>query len=100
MDSLTFLPGQLYHTLEVSLLDNSLPEGEKYFTVELLNPTGGAAVGESSVAVVVIQHSDQAFGVFQFAEFSLFVTVEESEPYNSVDLTVCTGDTQVASSLS
>ena len=74
---LDFDQGQRSATITLRIQDNDIPEGEKSFSVELLNPTGGAAVGVGSTITITIQHSDQAFGVFQFAEFSLFRSVEE-----------------------
>ncbi len=58
--------------------------------VELLNPSGGAEVGVASTIEILIQHSDQAFGVFQFDVMSLDVTVSESSDsgYDVVELEV------------
>jgi G-protein coupled receptor 98 len=92
---LTFQNGQRYAMIDIRILDNEIPENAKSFRVQLLNPSGGAAVGIGSVVQVNIQHSDQAFGVFMFADYALFRSVEEVRtnedqglPYNKVALTV------------
>ena len=46
--------------------------------MELLNPSGGAEVGIGSTIEISIQHSDQAYGVFQFESQSLEVTAMEN----------------------
>ena len=46
--------------------------------MELLNPSGGAEVGIGSTIEISIQHSDQAYGVFQFEWQSLEVTAMEN----------------------
>ncbi|XP_060082724.1 adhesion G-protein coupled receptor V1-like [Ylistrum balloti] len=74
---LTFQDGQLYDFINIAILDNSLPEDQKYFNVDLLNPTGGAAVGIASSITVTINHSDGAFGVFEFGPTSLNVETDE-----------------------
>ncbi len=57
----------------------SLPDNFHLFIqVELLNPSGGAEVGIGSVIEITIQHSDQAFGVFQFHPASLNVVTQEN----------------------
>ena len=44
----------------------------------MINPTGGADVeGVGSKVMVTIEHSDQAFGVFQFHDRSLVMVAEE-----------------------
>ncbi|XP_076465116.1 adhesion G-protein coupled receptor V1-like isoform X2 [Babylonia areolata] len=60
------------------------------FQVELANPTGGAAVGEAGSVMVVINASDNAYGVYQFADNSLQVLGQETgdRSYKSVFLKV------------
>lgn len=41
MGSLEFQPGERYKYITVNITDNSIPELEKTFKVELLNPEGG-----------------------------------------------------------
>ncbi|ELU13347.1 hypothetical protein CAPTEDRAFT_91039, partial [Capitella teleta] len=92
---LSFMDGQRYATIDIIILDNDIPESSKSFTVQLLNPSGGAAIGIGSEVEVNIQHSDQAFGVFMFADYALFRSVEEVSteeeqglPYSDVGLAV------------
>ncbi|KAJ8304144.1 hypothetical protein KUTeg_017727 [Tegillarca granosa] len=87
---LTFQNGQLYSYINIAIIDNQIPEGEKTFTVELLNPTGGATTGIGSKIDVVIDSSDGAYGVFQFEDSSLNVVAQElgDSGYNSVFLNV------------
>ncbi|KAL8615958.1 hypothetical protein ACOMHN_034634 [Nucella lapillus] len=72
-----FTNGQLYAFVNVTIRDNSVPEGEKMFQVELVNPTGGAALGKAGSVMVIVNASDRAYGVYQFADSSLQVPVEE-----------------------
>ncbi|XP_014663002.1 PREDICTED: G-protein coupled receptor 98-like [Priapulus caudatus] len=75
--SAVFQPGVQYRTINITILDNDLPEGEKEFQVELLNPTGGAQIGVGSTIKVIIASSDDAYGMFQFADTSLSVQGQE-----------------------
>ena len=90
---LTFSDGQLYNYITIQIVDNALPEDEKTFYVNLFNPTNGAALGVGSSILVVIDNSDGAYGVFQFADNSLVREVEElgDSGYTSVSLTVRNG---------
>lgn len=58
--------------------------------VELVNPTGGAALGVANSIMVTINASDNAFGVYQFADDSLVVMAQETGDlgYKSVFLKV------------
>ena len=56
--------------INITIVDNDVPEDEKWFIVSLLNPSGGAAIGTGSTVKVIIDHSDGAFGVFQFTQNS------------------------------
>ena len=80
-----------YAYVNITVKDNSLPETEKTFSVELVNPTGGAELGAGAQAIVTIEASDGAFGVFQFAESSLNVAGNEGgdDGFNVIPLQVC-----------
>lgn len=83
--------GQNYAWINITVIDNSIPEAEKKFVVELLNPSGGAVLSQGSQKVTVtIQASDGAFGVFQFADTSLNVkgTEDGDDGFNIVSLQV------------
>ncbi|XP_033623594.1 adhesion G-protein coupled receptor V1 [Fukomys damarensis] len=114
--TLEFQPGERYKYVFVNITDNSIPELEKSFKVELLNLEGGvaeifrvdgsgsgdgdvepflppvhrrASLGVASQILVTIAASDHAHGVFQFSPESLFVNGTEPEDgYSTVLLNV------------
>ncbi|XP_069348971.1 adhesion G-protein coupled receptor V1 [Eulemur rufifrons] len=104
--TLEFQPGERYKYISVNITDNSIPELEKSFKVELLNLEGGvaelfrfdgsgsgdgdmefflptihkrASLGVASQILVTIAASDHAHGVFEFSPESLFVSGTEPE---------------------
>ncbi|XP_019373727.1 PREDICTED: G-protein coupled receptor 98 [Gavialis gangeticus] len=104
--TLEFQPGERYKYITINITDNSVPELEKSFQVELLNPKGGvaelfrndgsgsgdgdmefflpavhqhASLGIASHIIVTIEASDDAHGVFEFSTESLFVNGTEPE---------------------
>uniref|UniRef100_A0A8C9WGZ3 Adhesion G-protein coupled receptor V1 n=1 Tax=Scleropages formosus TaxID=113540 RepID=A0A8C9WGZ3_SCLFO len=113
---LDFLPGERCKSISVSIVDNSVPELEKVFRVELYNPEGGvhqlirsegsgsgelddgfflpsfhqrASLGVASRITVTIAASDDAHGVFQFSPDSLIVNgTEPEEGHNLITLQV------------
>ena len=88
MGQLRFAAGERVAFINVTIIDNAEPEGEKYFGVELVNPAGGVELGAGSRVRVTVEHSDHAFGVFQFAPQSLSVTAEEGVEDTPVRLKV------------
>ncbi|XP_072520807.1 adhesion G-protein coupled receptor V1 isoform X2 [Salminus brasiliensis] len=104
---LDFLPGERLKYINVTVIDNSVPELDKVFRVELYNPEGGvdlffggegsgsgesdtdfflppfhyhhANLGIASRITVTIAASDEAHGVFQFSADSLAVNGTEPE---------------------
>ncbi|NWU90141.1 GPR98 protein, partial [Upupa epops] len=108
--TLEFQPGERYKYITVNITDNSIPELEKTFKVELLNPEGGvaelfrndgsgsgdgnmdfffqtahqhASLGIASHILVTIEASDDAHGVFEFSAESLLVNGTEPEDGDS-----------------
>ncbi|NXG74231.1 GPR98 protein, partial [Baryphthengus martii] len=104
--TLEFQPGERYKYITVNITDNAIPELEKTFKVELLNPEGGvaelfrndgsgsgdgnvdfffptvhqhASLGIASHILVTIEASDDAHGVFEFSAESLSVNGTEPE---------------------
>ncbi|KAI2664431.1 Adhesion G-protein coupled receptor V1 [Labeo rohita] len=103
---LDFLPGERFKYINVTIIDNLVPELDKIFRVELYNPNGGvdpvfasegsgsgesdtdfflpsfhyhhANLGAAARIIVTIAASDEAHGVFQFSADSL--TVNGTEP--------------------
>ncbi|XP_058430567.1 adhesion G-protein coupled receptor V1 isoform X1 [Marmota monax] len=114
--TLEFQPEERYKYIFVNITDNSIPELEKSFKVELLNLEGGvtelfrvdgsgsgdgdmefflptihkrASLGVASQILVTIAASDHAHGVFGFSPESLFVNGTEPEDgYSTVMLNV------------
>ncbi|NWI09710.1 GPR98 protein, partial [Crypturellus soui] len=109
--TLEFQPGERYKYVTVNITDNSVPELEKDFKVELLNPEGGvaelfrnddsgsgdgntdfflpsvhqhASLGIASHIIVTIEASDDAHGVFEFSMESLAVNGSEPEDGDNV----------------
>ncbi|NXA31973.1 GPR98 protein, partial [Eudromia elegans] len=109
--TLEFQPGERYKYITVNITDNTVPELEKDFKVELLNPRGGvaelfrnddsgsgdgnmdfflptvhqhASLGIASQIIVTIEASDDAHGVFEFSMESLFVNGSEPEDGDSI----------------
>uniref|UniRef100_A0A8B9KIF9 Adhesion G protein-coupled receptor V1 n=1 Tax=Astyanax mexicanus TaxID=7994 RepID=A0A8B9KIF9_ASTMX len=105
---LDFLPGERLKYINVSIIDNAVPELDKVFRVELYNPERGvdlflgasegsgsgesdpdfllppfhyhhANLGIASRITVTIAASDEAHGVFQFSADSLAVNGTEPE---------------------
>ncbi|NWV48163.1 GPR98 protein, partial [Daphoenositta chrysoptera] len=108
--SMEFQSGERYKYITVNITDNSIPELEKTFKVELLNPEGGvaelfrndgsgsgdgnmdfflstvpqhASLGIASHILVTIEASDDAHGVFEFSAESLLVNGTEPEDGDS-----------------
>uniref|UniRef100_A0A8D2L5E0 Adhesion G-protein coupled receptor V1 n=1 Tax=Varanus komodoensis TaxID=61221 RepID=A0A8D2L5E0_VARKO len=103
--TLEFLPGERYKYIIVNITDNSIPELEKAFKVELQNPDGTvadlfkdgsgsgdgeldfflpavhqhASLGIASHIIVTIEASDDAHGVFEFGAGSFAVNGTEPE---------------------
>ncbi|XP_051546873.1 adhesion G-protein coupled receptor V1 isoform X1 [Myxocyprinus asiaticus] len=104
---LDFLPGERLKYINVTIIDNLVPELDKVFRVELYNPNGGvdeffasegsgsgesdtdfflpsfhyhhANLGAAARITVTIAASDEAHGVFQFSADSLNVNGTEPE---------------------
>ncbi|NXY21530.1 GPR98 protein, partial [Atrichornis clamosus] len=110
LGTMEFQPGERYKYITVNITDNSIPELEKTFKVELLNPEGGvaelfrndgsgsgdgnmdfflstvpqhASLGIASHILVTIEASDDAHGVFEFSAESLSVNGTEPEDGDS-----------------
>eukprot|EP00794_Sanderia_malayensis_P009868 gene9868-10878_t len=84
--TISFAPGVNSTQISIPIIDNSVPELGKTFRVQLYNPTGGAVLGTASYINVTILPSDDAFGVFSFANSSNTVTVSEGQ--GTVQLTI------------
>lgn len=89
--------GERYAYIDITILDNNIPEDEKSFVVTLMNPSGGAVLGVASVVTVMIEHSDGAFGIFQIADLYRGLQADETgdSDYNIVTLKVRTQSNSV-----
>ncbi|XP_077988560.1 adhesion G-protein coupled receptor V1-like [Glandiceps talaboti] len=98
---LTFEDQQRYAYIDITIMDNNIPELDKMFEVQLSNPGGGddgelcvitpatvtmptassvflcASTAIGSTVQVIIENSDNAYGVFQFSDNSLSVIATE-----------------------
>lgn len=52
----------------MNILDDTVPEKEESFRVQLKNPKGGAEIGVSSYVRVNVLSNDDAYGVIAFAQ--------------------------------
>nr|XP_001918372.2 G-protein coupled receptor 98 [Equus caballus] len=85
---LVFEPGDTEAVIAVNILDDTVPEEEESFRVQLKNPKGGAEIGINGYVKITILSNDDAYGVVGFAQNSLYKQVEEMEQDNLVTLNV------------
>ena len=65
---LIFKPGDREAVIAVNILDDTVPEEEESFRVQLKNPKGGAEIGINSYVRITILSNDDAYGVVGFAQ--------------------------------
>ena len=85
--TLTFAAGETSKTLPVSIVDDTLVEGDETFQVQLGNPTGGATLGTTTTSTVTIKDNDVATpqpGAFTLGAASYSV----SEGAGNVNITI------------
>ncbi|XP_058384943.1 adhesion G-protein coupled receptor V1 [Diceros bicornis minor] len=85
---LIFEPGDTEAVIAVNILDDTVPEQEESFRVQLKNPKGGAEIGINAYVKITILSNDDAYGVVGFAQNSLYKQVEEMEHDSLVTLNV------------
>ncbi|PNI73010.1 ADGRV1 isoform 12 [Pan troglodytes] len=85
---LIFEPGDREATIAVNILDDTVPEKEESFKVQLKNPKGGAEIGINDSVTITILSNDDAYGIVAFAQNSLYKQVEEMEQDSLVTLNV------------
>ena len=71
---LTFSPGQTYHRVVVEVINDYTPELDELFSVQLVNPVGGAVLGIQSSLTITVLTNDDAYGLIGFAEVSVVPT--------------------------
>ncbi|XP_054994600.1 adhesion G-protein coupled receptor V1 [Sorex araneus] len=85
---LIFEPGDREAVIAINILDDTVPEEEESFRIQLKNPKGGAEIGNNGYVRVTILSNDDAYGVIGFAQNSLYKEVEEMEQDSLVTLNV------------
>ncbi|XP_021064109.1 adhesion G-protein coupled receptor V1 [Mus pahari] len=88
LGELIFEPGDKEAIIAVNVLDDTVPEKEESFRVQLKNPRGGAEIGIRSSVRVNVLANDDAYGVVALAQNSLHKQLEELERDNLVTLNV------------
>ncbi len=82
--TLSFDVGETNKTFTVQILDNANLTGDKTFTVNLSNPTGGATIGISNAVVTIVDDENSPIvstaGQFEFSAVNYRVTENESFP--------------------
>src|SRR5207237_1313522 len=56
-NTVTFLPGEMFHTITVPLIDDFIPEPNEYVQVSLRDPVGGT-IGRQPVSTIEIISED------------------------------------------
>ncbi|ESP05659.1 hypothetical protein LOTGIDRAFT_102713, partial [Lottia gigantea] len=83
---ITLEEGETWTFVNITIKDNVIPEDDKYFYVNLVNPQGGAAIGVGGRLKVTIKPSDGAFGIYRFSDSALQIIADEEGDlgFNSV----------------
>ena len=68
LGSVTLIAGQTSTSVPITIIDDTEPEFDENFTVELIRVTGGASLGQASQATVTILANDDPNG--RFGEFT------------------------------
>ncbi|OWK12555.1 hypothetical protein Celaphus_00003868, partial [Cervus elaphus hippelaphus] len=85
---LIFEPGDKEAIIAVNVLDDTVPEEDESFRVQLKNPKGGAEIGINGYVQITILSNDDAYGVVGFAQNSLYKQVEEMDQDSLITLNV------------
>lgn len=68
---LIFEPGDKQAVIAVNILDDTVPEEDESFRVQLKNPKGGAEIGINGHVKITILSNDDAYGVVGFAQVKI-----------------------------
>lgn len=55
----------------VEVINDSTPELDELFSIQLMNPVGGAVLGIQSSLTITVLTNDDAYGLIGFAEVSV-----------------------------
>lgn len=58
----------------VEVINDSTPELDEQFSIQLVDPVGGAVLGVQSSLTITVLTNDDAYGLIGFAEVSVFPT--------------------------
>lgn len=61
--TITFAPGQTSRSILLATHEDTLPESNETFTVQLSNPTGGAIIGTGNATVTILDNGPAKFYV-------------------------------------
>lgn len=87
---LAFAPGQAYHRVVVEIINDSSPELDEQFSIQLLEPVDGAVLGTQSSLTITILTNDDAYGLVGFAEVSIMNAMARSN-IDSYIIYLCIG---------
>ena len=59
--------------LPLGILNDNMPELDETLTIQLVNVSGGAMVGDNRQVIVTVLTNDDAYGAIGFAEVKLIV---------------------------
>lgn len=96
MDIITFEPGNRSAVISFDIIDDSLPELAEMYEVELsiFNIVGetndGASIGETNTSFIIVQESDDPYGLFSIKETSRDVSIAEDVPMDNPSLGMAT----------
>ncbi|XP_055956200.1 adhesion G-protein coupled receptor V1 [Patella vulgata] len=76
--TLIFEENETLLTTTAVVLQDDIPEDTETFSVKLTNPVGGAEIGANSSVDISILSNDNAHGIIEFSNESLFVRVTEN----------------------
>lgn len=76
--TMTFAPGSTSQFLNISILDDGIPEGDERFTVVLSSPSSDAVLIPPSQLIVVIAVNDNGGGVVAFSSPGPVIIREDS----------------------
>lgn len=86
MDIVTFGPGNRSAVISFNIIDDLLPELAEMYEVELsiFNIVGetddGASIGETNTSVIIVQESDDPYGLLSIRQTSADIEIAEDIP--------------------
>ena len=80
--TITFPAGSTSQTVSIAIVDDSIPEGDETFTVELSSPSSDAVLIPASTVTVIIPINDNAGGLVAFGSPGPIV-IQEDGTFNT-----------------